>query len=116
MRDRTTDPLAKVEGTITMDQTVPPPQTVPGKISTKRFDLGPITKIEASGPGTMLVSQGARGGVAVSAMPEDQERIEVKTDGDTLKIGFKGGLILNRGPEGDVRYEVTVAVFEELKF
>ena len=98
-----------------MAQTVPPPEDLPGKVTTKQFDLGVITKIEASGPGTLLVARGAPGAVAVSAMPEDQERIEVKTDGDTLKLGFKGGMLLHRGPAGEVRYEVTAAVIEELK-
>jgi hypothetical protein len=98
-----------------MDQTAPPPDGIPGKMTTKRFDLGVVTKIEASGPGTLMVARGAPGAVAVSAMPEDHERIEVKADGDTLKLGFKGGLLLNRGPEGEVRYEVTAAVIEELK-
>jgi hypothetical protein len=98
-----------------MEPDTPPPVGIPGKITTKRVNLGVVTKIEASGPGTLLVTRGARATAAVSAMPEDQERIEVKTDGDTLKLGFKGGLILNRGPEGEVRYEVTAAVIEELK-
>ena len=98
-----------------MDQTAQPPEGIPGKSTTKRFDLGVVTKIEATGPGTLMVARGARGAVAVSAMPEDQERIEVKADGETLKLGFKGGLLLNRGPEGEVRYEVTAAVIEELK-
>lgn len=99
-----------------MDQTAPTSGDIPGKIATKRYDLGIVTKIEASGPGTLLVARGARGSVAVLAMPEDQERIEVKADGDTLKLSFKGGLVLNRGPEGDIRYEVTAAAgVEEVK-
>src|SRR5262245_4460200 len=98
-----------------MDQTPMPVEGIPGKTTTKQFDLGVVTKIEASGPGALLVAQGARGAVAVSAMPEDQDRIEVQTDGDTLKLGFKGGLVLNRGPEGDVRYEVTASVITEFK-
>src|SRR5215216_3332384 len=99
-----------------MDQSVAVSGEVPGKITTKRYDLGVVTKIEASGPGTLLVARGARGSVTVLAMPEDQERIEVKADGDTLKLGFKGGLVLNRGPEGDIRYEVTAAAgVEEVK-
>src|SRR5262245_3655420 len=98
-----------------MDQSAPRPEGIPGKSTTKRFDLGVVTRIEASGPGTLMVARGAPGAVSVSAMPEDQERIEVKADGETLKLGFKGGLLLNRGPEGEVRYEVTAAVIEELK-
>ena len=61
-----------------MDQTVPASGDVPGKIATKRYDLGVVTKIEASGPGTLLVARGARGSVAVQAAPEDHERIEIK--------------------------------------
>jgi hypothetical protein len=99
-----------------MDQSIPGSGEVPGKIVTKRYDLGVVTKIDASGPGTLLVARGARGSVAVLAMPEDQERIEVKADGDTLKLGFKAGMILNRGPESDIRYEITAAAgIEELK-
>jgi hypothetical protein len=107
--------LATVEGTIEMQQAVPPSGELPGKITTKQFDLGVVTKIEASGPGTLVLARGVRGSVAVSAMPEDHERIEVKADGDTLKLGFKGGMLLHRGPEGDVRYEVTAAAIEEIK-
>ena len=99
-----------------MDQTVPMSGDVPGKIATKRYDFGVVTKIEANGPGTLLVARGARGAVAISAAPEDQDRIEVKADGDTLKLSFHGGLVLNRGPEGDIRYEVTAAAgIEELR-
>lgn len=108
--------VSRVGGTVKMDQSIPVSGEVSGKIVTKRYDLGVVTKIEASGPGTLLVARGQRGSVAVLAMPEDQERIEVKADGDTLKLGFKGGMLLNRGPEGDIRYEVTAAAgIEELK-
>jgi hypothetical protein len=46
------------------------------------------------------VARGSPAAVAVSALPEDQERIEVTADGDTVKLGFKGGMLLNRGPVG----------------
>ena len=99
-----------------MDQSLPAAGEVPSRITTKRYDLGVVTKIEAHGPGTLLLARGARGAVAVSAMPEDHERVEVKADGDTLKLSFHGGRVLNRGPEGDIRYEVTAAAgIEELK-
>jgi hypothetical protein len=98
-----------------MEQTVPPGGDLPGKITTRRINLGVVTKIEAAGPGTLLVTRGAPVAVAISAMPEDQDRIQVETDGDTVKIGFKGGMLLNRGPAGEVRYEVTAAVLQEIK-
>jgi hypothetical protein len=98
-----------------MQQPVPPSGDLPGKVTTKRLALGIVSKIEAAGPGTLVVTRGVPGAVAVSAMPEDHERIEVKSDGDTLKLGFKGGMLLNRGPQSDIRYEVTAAGIEELK-
>jgi hypothetical protein len=92
-----------------MDQAVPPAGDLPGKVTARRLALGTVSKIEVDGPGTLMVAAGTPGAVAVSAMPEDLERIEIKVDGDTLKLGFKGGMLLNRGPQGDVRYEVTAS-------
>jgi hypothetical protein len=98
-----------------MEQTAPPSGEIPGKFTTKRIAIGVVTKIDVAGPGTLVVARGTRSAVAVSAMPEDQERVEVKADGDTLRLSFKGGLLLNREPTGEVRYEVAVASIEEIR-
>jgi hypothetical protein len=99
------DTIPPVDGQSNPDQT----------ITTKKFSVGEATRIEASGPGTLVISTGLNGLATVTASQEDQERIEVEANGKTLKIEFKGGLILNRGPKGEIRYEVTIPALEELK-
>jgi hypothetical protein len=101
-----------------MVDTIPPAdgQSNPDQmVTTKKFSVGEATKIEASGPGTLVISTGLNGLATATATQEDQERIEVEARGKTLKIEFKGGLILNRGPKGEIRYEVTIPSLEELK-
>lgn len=84
-------------------------------VTSKRYAVGNATKIDASGPGTLVVSRGLKTLATVTALNEDHERIEVESRGDTLKIDFKGGLILNRNPKGEIRYEVVISELHELK-
>lgn len=84
-------------------------------VTTRKFAVGEATKIEASGHGTLVITTGLNGIATATASEDDLERIEVEAHGRTLKIEFKSGLILNRGPKGEIRYEVTIPVLEELK-
>lgn len=81
----------------------------------RKHAVGDATKIEASGPGELVVTRAIRGLATVTAVAEDHERIEVEPHGDTLKIAFKGGLLLNRGPKSDIRYEVALLDLAEVK-
>jgi hypothetical protein len=101
-----------------MVDTIPPieGESNPDQIVTSRkHAVGAATKIEASGPGTLVIARGLKGLATVTALNEDHERIEVESRGDTLKIEFKGGLILNRDPKGDIRYEIVISELHELK-
>jgi hypothetical protein len=89
-------------------------QGLPERPTAKRYDLGAVSKIHISSPGSLVISRGAPGAVSISAIPEDLERIEVKVDSNSLKIDFKGGLILNRNPRDEIHYEITATGIGEL--
>ena len=81
----------------------------------KQYKTLDATKFELIGPGTATISQGVGGVIVVTAPQADGEHLEVKLSGDSLKVEYKGGLLRNRGPEGPIRYELTVPLLEELK-
>jgi hypothetical protein len=88
---------------------------LPPRPAAKQYGIGSATKIDLSGGATVLITRGAPGSLTVSASPEDQERVDVKVDGDWLRIHYKGGLIFNRGPQDELRYEITIPVVEEVR-
>jgi len=81
----------------------------------KQYKTLDATKFELIGPGTATIAQGVGGVIVVTAPQVDEEHIEVKLSGDSLKVEFRGGLLRNRGPEGPIRYELTAPILEELK-
>lgn len=81
----------------------------------KQYKTLDATKFELIGPGTATISQGVGGVIVVTAAQADEAHLEVKLSGDSLKVGYHGGLLRNRGPEGPIRYELTVPLLEELK-
>lgn len=82
---------------------------------TKKYDVGEVKKVALIGPGTAVIARGAAAVLTLSARQEDIEHLEVKVSGDSVGVAFKGGLIRHRGPEGQIRYELTVPNMEELK-
>jgi len=80
----------------------------------KQYKTGEATKFDLIGPGIATISQGVAGSMTVTATPDDDDHLEVKLDGDTLTVVFHGGLVRKRGPQGPIRYGLTVPVLEEL--
>jgi hypothetical protein len=81
----------------------------------KQYKTLDATKFELIGPGTATIAQGVGGVIVVSAPQVDEEHIEVKLSGDSLKVEFRGGLLRNREPDGPIRYELTAPIVEELR-
>lgn len=82
---------------------------------TKKYSVGDARKVGLIGPGTATITRGASGVLTLSARQADFEHLEVKVSGEGVDVAFRGGLIRNRGPEGQIRYELTVPILEELK-
>jgi len=81
----------------------------------KQYKTGEATKFDLIGPGVATISQGVAGSISVAAPPDDEEHLEVKLDGNELSVVFHGGLVRKRGPQGPIRYELTVPVLEQLR-
>jgi len=86
-----------------------------GNSITKKFTVGDATKAEFVGPGTGKITRGAAGILVVTATPADYEHLEIKASGDSVKVEFRGGILRNRNPEGEMQYELIVPMLEELK-
>lgn len=87
----------------------------PGGSVTRTFATSEATKFELIGPGTALVSQGVAATLTLTMPQADQEHIEIKIDGGTLKVAHHGGLIRHREPAGPLVYELTVPLVSELR-
>ena len=81
----------------------------------KKFTVGDVTKVDLVGPGSATIVRGASGLLTVTAGAADFEHLETKATDDSVKVEYHGGLLRNRGPEGQLRYELTVPILEELK-
>lgn len=98
-----------------MDNANAPAGANPSGIVTKKFAVSEATKVELIGPGSATITRGATGVLSVSGRPADFEHLEIKTAGASVKVQYHGGLIRNRGPEGQLRYELVLPILEELK-
>lgn len=81
---------------------------------TVTYETAGVTKIDVGGPATLTISIGTPERLIVTASGDDLDRIEVEQDDDKLAVEFDGGIIFNRDPEDEIRYDITVASLEEL--
>jgi hypothetical protein len=96
------------------DPNINPTSSSSGTV-TKTFVTNGAVKFELIGPGTALINRGAAATLSLTMPQSEQEHIEVKLDGDSLKVSHRGGLIRHRGPEGPLVYELTIPLLSELK-
>jgi hypothetical protein len=82
--------------------------------TTESRQVSRFRRIEAEGPGRLVVTVGPTESLQITASASDLRRIETEIDGDTLDIEFEGGTIFNRGSGGTILYEVTVPSLVEL--
>src|SRR3954464_10572934 len=78
-------------------------------------DITGVTRLDVGGPATLTISIGTPAKLTINVDQKDLDRIDVEHDGDKLAVGFDGGIIFNREPEGDIRYDITVASLTELQ-
>jgi hypothetical protein len=89
--------------------------TVSGQTS-KSFSPGEACKFELIGPGSATFRQGAPASLTLSAGASEIDHFEVNLINESVKIGFHGGLVRNRGPQGPIHYEISIPVIEEIRF
>lgn len=81
---------------------------------TKKYVTNEATKFDLIGPGTAVINRGAAATLTLTMPQSEQEHIEVKIEGDSLKVSHHGGLLRHREPDGPLLYELTVPVLAEL--
>ena len=80
----------------------------------KQFKTAEAIRFTLIGPGVATITQGITGSITVTAPAGDLEHIEVEQGGESLTVTFHGGLVRHRGPQGPIRYTLSVPVLEEL--
>lgn len=83
--------------------------------SVKQYKVGDVTKVELIGPGTVEIRRGAAGVLTLTASPADHEKLEIKANGDSLKVSYAGGMLRNKTPQSPLTYDLAIPVLEELK-
>ena len=81
----------------------------------KKYVVNEATKFDLMGPGTARISRGDTPTLALTMPQSEQEHIEVKLEGDSLKVAHHGGLLRHREPSGPLRYELVIPILTELK-
>jgi hypothetical protein len=88
---------------------------VGGATVTQTYVINEATKFDLIGPGTAQISRGDSPSLTLTLPRSEQEHLEVKLEGDSLKVVHHGGLLRHREPAGPMRYELTVSVLTGLK-
>ena len=81
---------------------------------TKQYSIGLASDVELIGPGHARITRGASGLLSVTALAADHERLQIRSDDDSIEVGFRGGRIRARSPEGQIGYELAVPILSEL--
>jgi hypothetical protein len=89
--------------------------TVPAGTVVKRYVTNEATKFELIGPGTAQINRGEAATLTLTMPRSEQEHIEVKVEGDSIKVAHRGGLLRHREPSGPLQYELTISILTELK-
>ena len=71
-----------------------------GGTITKKYVTSEAVKFELIGPGAALINRGSAGTLSLTMPQSEQEHIEVKLDGDSLKVSHHGGMLRHREAEG----------------
>ena len=86
----------------------------PAFAAEKSFPVGAFQKVSASGSDTVVITTGKAASVTASGPEKRLERLDIRVDGDTLKIGYKKGN-WSSWNEDDATIRVTVPALHGLR-